>query len=125
MDDYFDRLLSRAGFTPETFAKWSGVSLRTVQRWRKRPTGAPLIALRSLELRAGYDDHWKGIQILGNELRTATGHTFTAFEIEQYTWFMQSQYSIGYRDGLKQRERNSQRLKSFPNMVRAGRSQPG
>jgi hypothetical protein len=114
MDPYFDRLLFRAGFTPKTFAKWAGVSVKTVQRWRRSPTGAPLMALRTLELRAGYDDHWKAFRIVGNQLHTGTGHTFTSFEIEQYSWFMQSQYSMGYRDGLEHRERNSRRLKELP-----------
>lgn len=114
MDEYFDRLLLRSGFTPKSFAKWAGVSLRTVQRWRQKPTGAPLIAIRTLELRAGYDPHWKAFRIVGNQMHTGTGHTFTSFQIEQYSWFMQSQYQQGFEDGIRQRERNSDRLLPLP-----------
>jgi hypothetical protein len=112
MDDYFDRLLFRAGFTPATFAKWLRISERTVKNWRQH--GAPLMALRCLELRAGYDEHWKGFRIVNNEIHTATGHTFNSFQIEQYSWFMHSQYRTGYEDGYEQRERNSQRLLRLP-----------
>lgn len=82
MDDDFYSLMVQAGFNRHSLAKWLDVSERTVNRWIK--IGAPLMAIRALELRAGQDRNWPGFRLIGCEVITPTGDRLDRSRVELF-----------------------------------------
>lgn len=99
MDDFY-HLMAQAGFNRLSLAKWLGVSERTINRWIKH--GAPLVAIRALELRAGYDHQWRGFRFIGREVITPAGDRLDKSRVELFHWLMAAERDIA-RDQERQR----------------------
>jgi len=90
----FKDVLFEANLNPRTAAKFLDVSQRTIHRWIKN--GAPTIAWRALELRAGTDPHWPGFRIDGKYFYRHDGRRFTRDELINYEYTMLIERRAGY-----------------------------
>lgn len=96
MDDFYE-YISHADLRPDQAAQHLDVSPATIRRWIKH--GAPTIAFRALEFRAGLEHHWRGFKFRGKHVITPTGLQVAAGQIDAFEYLLQLRYEIGLEKG--------------------------
>jgi transposase len=80
--DFKEQLLEACISHIPTAAEFFGVTEQTIYRWIKY--GAPHVALRALELRAGRDQHWHGWRIQRDQIIRPDRRVFTLSELKNW-----------------------------------------
>ncbi|MBL4566489.1 MAG: hypothetical protein JKY85_00350 [Porticoccus sp.] len=95
----FGLLIAKAQFDKFTTADYLGVTVKTIERWKRNKP--PKIAIRALEFRAGIAPKWEGFYFNNKNCTTPIGHQLSPPEIEQYFYLLQMREDIGRADGIK------------------------
>lgn len=97
----FEEILSLAGLTrPESAAEFLGVSRQTIYRYINY--GAPAMALKALEFRAGTNPRYWGLAFRDDGVWSESRRLVRAQDLADLQWQMQREYMRGMADGLRQ-----------------------
>lgn len=104
MDD-FSEILRAAKLSTEAAAQLLGVHPNTIRRWLKH--GAPVIALRALEFRAGCNDEWYGWKFEGPRLVNYAGQSFHRNTLASFDDLRKIERRLGYTEGYQHGQRHA------------------
>ena len=95
----FRALRYSAGFPRlQDAAEFLGVSTKTIKNWDKN--GAPIVAIRALEYRAGIAEGWKDFLFRAGNVSTPANEIYNSVEVHQIKYFNVLCYNLG-RDHCK------------------------
>jgi hypothetical protein len=96
----FKELLVRASLTnPETAADYLGVSRQTIYRYITH--GAPAMALKALEFRAGTNPRYWGLAFRDDGVWSESRRLLKPSELVELDWQIERAYQRGIAEGLR------------------------